>query len=85
MLIINPFIEVVLLVLNLFQWSLIIYILISLLTQFGIVNPYHSIINLIQNSLKFAKKGTEITFVFGPDKILLKDQGPGIPKSQTIM
>ena len=51
MLIINPFIEVVLLVLNLFQWSLIIYILISLLTQFGIVNPYHSIINLIQNSL----------------------------------
>ena len=51
MLIVNPFIEVFLLVLNLFQWSLVIYILISLLTQFGIINPYHSIINLIQNSL----------------------------------
>ena len=51
MLIVNPFIEVLLLVLNLFQWSLVIYILISLLTQFGIINPYHSIISLIQNSL----------------------------------
>ena len=40
------------------------------------------ITNLIQNSLKFAKKGTKISFVFGSDKILLKDQGPGIPKNQ---
>ncbi len=38
--------------------------------------------NLIQNSLKFSKKGTKITLVFGPDKILVKDQGPGIPRSQ---
>ena len=51
MLVINPLIEVLLLVLNLFQWSLVIYILISLLVQFGVVNPYHSIINLVQNSL----------------------------------
>ena len=51
MLVINPLIEVLLLVLNLFQWSLVAYILISLLVQFGVVNPYHSIINLIQNSL----------------------------------
>ena len=51
MLVINPLIEVLLLVLNLFQWSLVIYILISLLVQFGVVNRYHSIINLIQNSL----------------------------------
>jgi signal transduction histidine kinase len=40
------------------------------------------ITNLIQNSLKFAKKRTTISFVFGPDKILVKDQGPGIPSSQ---
>ena len=40
------------------------------------------ITNLIQNSLKFAKKGTKISFIFGPDKILIKDQGPGIPKNQ---
>ena len=51
MLVINPLIEVLLLVLNLFQWSLVIYILISLLVQFEVVNPYHSIINLVQNSL----------------------------------
>ena len=51
MLVINPLIEVLLLVLYLFQWSLVVYILISLLVQFGVVNPYHSIINLIQNSL----------------------------------
>ena len=51
MLVINPLIEVLLLVLNLFQWSLVAYILISLLVQFGVVNPYHSIINLVQNSL----------------------------------
>ena len=51
MLVINPLIGVLLLVLNLFQWSLVVYILISLLVQFGVVNPYHSIINLIQNSL----------------------------------
>ena len=51
MLVLNPLIEVLLLVLYLFQWSLIVYILISLLVQFGVVNPYHSIINLIQNSL----------------------------------
>ena len=51
MLVINPLIEVLLLVLNLFQWSLVAYILISLLVQFGVVNPYHSIIKLIQNSL----------------------------------
>ena len=51
MLVINPLIEVLLLVLNLFQWSLVVYILISLLVQFGVVNPYHSIINLVQNSL----------------------------------
>ena len=40
------------------------------------------ITNLIQNSLKFAKKGTKISFIFGPDKILVKDQGPGIPRNQ---
>jgi signal transduction histidine kinase len=40
------------------------------------------ITNLIQNSLKFAKKKTKITFEFGPDKILVKDQGPGIPINQ---
>ena len=40
------------------------------------------ITNLIQNSLKFAKKGTKISFIFGTDKILVKDQGPGIPKNQ---
>jgi signal transduction histidine kinase len=40
------------------------------------------ITNLIQNSLKFAKKGTKISFIFGPDKILVRDQGPGIPKNQ---
>ena len=51
MLVINPLIEVLLLVLYLFQWSLVVYILISLLVQFGVVNPYHSIINLVQNSL----------------------------------
>ena len=51
MLVINPLIEALLLVLYLFQWSLVVYILISLLVQFGVVNPYHSIINLIQNSL----------------------------------
>lgn len=51
MLVINPLIEVLILVLYLFQWSLVVYILISLLVQFGVVNPYHSIINLIQNSL----------------------------------
>ena len=51
MLVINPLIEVLLLVLNLFQWSLVAYILISLLVQFGVVNPYHSIINIVQNSL----------------------------------
>ena len=51
MLVINPLIEVLLLVLNLFQWSLVAYILISLLVQFGVVNPNHSIINLVQNSL----------------------------------
>jgi len=51
MLVLNPLIEVLLLVLYLFQWSLVVYILISLLVQFGVVNPYHSIINLIQNSL----------------------------------
>ena len=51
MLVINPLIEVLLLVLNLFKWSLVIYILISLLVQFGVVNPYHSIINLVQHSL----------------------------------
>ena len=51
MLVINPLIEVLLLVLNLFQWSLVVYILISLLVQFGVVNPYHSIINIVQNSL----------------------------------
>ena len=51
MLVLNPLIEVLLLVLYLFQWSLVVYILISLLVQFGVVNPYHSIIKLIQNSL----------------------------------
>ena len=51
MLVINPLIEVLLFVLYLFQWSLVVYIVISLLVQFGVVNPYHSIINLIQNSL----------------------------------
>ena len=51
MLVLNPLIEVLLLVLYLFQWSLVVYILISLLVQFGVVNPYHSIINLVQNSL----------------------------------
>ncbi len=40
------------------------------------------ITNLIQNSLKFAKKGTKIALIFGPDKILVKDQGPGIPRNQ---
>ena len=40
------------------------------------------ITNLIQNSLKFAKKGTKISFIFGTDKILVKDQGPGIPRNQ---
>ena len=38
-------------VLNLYKWSLVIYILVSLLAQFGIINRYHSIIDLIQNSL----------------------------------
>ena len=40
------------------------------------------ITNLIQNALKFSKKGTKIAFDFGPDKILIKDQGPGIPNNQ---
>ena len=51
MLIVNSLIFVIIKVLFLFKWSLVIYILISFLTQFGIVNPYHSIIRLIQNSL----------------------------------
>ena len=51
MLLVNSLIFVIIKVLFLFKWSLVIYILISLLTQFGIINPYHSIINLIQNSL----------------------------------
>ena len=38
-------------VLNLYKWSLVIYVLISLLSQFGIINRYHSIVDLIQNSL----------------------------------
>ena len=51
MLIVNSLIFVIIKVLFLFKWSLVIYILISFLTQFGIVNSYHSIIRLIQNSL----------------------------------
>ena len=47
----NPIIEVLIMVLNLYKWSLVIYILVSLLAQFGIINRYHSIVDLIQNSL----------------------------------
>ncbi len=47
----NPLIEVFIMVLDLYKWSLVIYVLISLLSQFGIINRYHSIVDLIQNSL----------------------------------
>jgi len=47
----NPLIEVLLMILDLFKWSLIIYVLISVLIQFGIVNRYNSIVNMIQSSL----------------------------------
>mgnify|MGYP001280295518 FL=1 len=47
----NPIIEVLIMVLNLYKWSLVIYILVSLLAQFGIINRYHSIVDLVQNSL----------------------------------
>ena len=38
--------------------------------------------NLIQNSLKYSKKGTTIAITFGPDEILIEDEGPGIPLNQ---
>lgn len=47
----NPLVEVLLMILDLFKWSLIIYVLISVLIQFGIVNRYNSFVNMIQNSL----------------------------------
>ena len=47
----NPLIEVFIMVLDLYKWSLVIYVLISLLSQFGIINRNHSIVDLIQNSL----------------------------------
>ena len=47
----NPLIEVFIMVLDLYKWSLVIYVVISLLSQFGIINRYHSIVDLIQNSL----------------------------------
>ena len=47
----NTLIEVFIMVLDLYKWSLVIYVLISLLSQFGIINSYHSILDLIQNSL----------------------------------
>ena len=51
MIVLNSLVNVLDTVLYLFQLSLVIYIVISLLIQFGIVNPYSSIISLIQNSL----------------------------------
>ena len=47
----NPLIEVLLMILDLFKWSLIIYVLISVLIQFGIINRYNSIVKMIQSSL----------------------------------
>ena len=38
--------------------------------------------NLIQNSLKYSKKNTIIGITFGPDQILIEDEGPGIPLNQ---
>ena len=35
--------------------------------------------NLIQNALKYSKPATTITITFGPDEILIEDEGPGIP------
>ena len=51
MIVLDSLVNVLDTVLYLFQLSLVIYIVISLLIQFGIVNPYSSIISLIQNSL----------------------------------
>ena len=51
MIVLDSLINVLNTVLYLFQLSLVIYIVISLLIQFGIVNPYSSIISLVQNSL----------------------------------
>ena len=35
--------------------------------------------NLIQNALKYSKPATTIIITFGPDEILIEDEGPGIP------
>jgi len=51
MIVLDSLVNVLDTVLYLFQLSLVIYIVISLLIQFGIVNPYSSIISLVQNSL----------------------------------
>ena len=51
MVVLDSLVNVLDTVLYLFQLSLVIYIVISLLIQFGIVNPYSSIISLVQNSL----------------------------------
>ena len=51
MIVLDSLINVLNTVLYLFQLSLVIYIVISLLIQFGIVNPYSYIISLVQNSL----------------------------------
>ena len=66
----NPIIEVLIMVLNLYKWSLVIYILVSLLAQFGIINRYHSIVDLVQNSLSqihepLLSKIRGITPIFG--------------------
>ena len=51
MIVLDSLVNVLDTVLYLFQLSLVIYIVISLLIQFGIVNPYSYIISLVQNSL----------------------------------
>ena len=47
----NPLLDVFLWILNLYKWSLVIYVLISVLCQFGIINRYNSFVDMIQNSL----------------------------------
>jgi len=38
--------------------------------------------NLIQNALKYSKPATTIIITFGPNEILIEDEGPGIPLNQ---
>ena len=38
-------------VIDLFVWSLIIYVILNVLANFGVVNRYNTVVNFIQTSL----------------------------------